>query len=121
MTYDWFPCSGVLQMHLPEPSSDVDIRVKGNTYTSGSFNLIDDQQSTASLNATHAMYNAGDGLSLYFGTFANVTKSPNVRLGGQWYGPTQITDVVYDNNFSHNFCEEFSWPRCIVKYNNLVA
>ena len=37
MTYDWFPSSGVLQMHLPDPSSNVDIRVNGHTYSANSF------------------------------------------------------------------------------------
>ena len=109
MTHNWFPSSGVLQMHLPE-SADVDIRVNGNTYSAGTFNLIDFQQCTAALNSntlavtpSHTTYNAGDGLSLYFGTFANVAKAPNVRLDGTLYSPTQINEIVYDSiSFSHS-------------------
>ena len=43
MTYNWQPGSGVLQMYLPTPSSagsDVAVRVNGNTYPDGSFDLI---------------------------------------------------------------------------------
>ena len=76
MTYDWFPTTGILQMHMADPSSDFDVRANGFTYQAGSFNLLDFQQSTASIygqtltvTPSHTTYTAGDGLALYFGVF----------------------------------------------------
>ena len=37
MTYDWFPTSRVLQMHMPDPPVVADIRVNGHTYSANSF------------------------------------------------------------------------------------
>ena len=98
-SFDWSPSSGVLQLEMPTPFSPTagngiasfahsetsntkpmcDVRVNGFTYTQDTFNLLDIQQSMATINGqtltvtpSHTSYNAGDGLALYFGTFSKM-------------------------------------------------
>ena len=103
--FDWFQNNGVLQLELPpgfsptagngisisinseitntKPQSHV--RVNGFTYLADTFNLIDFQQSSASINGqtltvtpSHTQYNAGSGIDLYFNTFSNSRPSHDI-------------------------------------------
>ena len=50
----------------------------------------------------HNEYLAGDGLSLYYYTFANTAKSHAFQDCGETFGPTHVTTVAYDITFSYS-------------------
>lgn len=107
-TYSWQPSSGVLQMFLPSSTgtSSPNVRVNDFTYPAGSFNLLDFQVCTASIvgttlviTPTQNVYSAGSGLTLSFGSLSNASPAPAIQIGGETFGPTQITTVAYDSGF----------------------
>ena len=84
-------------MYLPTPSSGTsspDVRVNGYTYPAGSFNLLQFEVSTASINGTtlaitptQNVYTAGSGITLSFDEFSNSLLAPTIQVG--WLGGGQ--------------------------------